>query len=158
MNDPKRRKPAGSSWIDDDLSDSGISPSGRPVYAPAGKPWKPPADVAEQDHAVLIRMEVPGIDENDLSILQEGRHVIVQGRRARPPEESGSRFHLMEIQYGPFARAFEFPEYLDLAGVSAAYQNGFLLLTVPKSKKAPASRNYIKIAITQEGSVFKGNK
>jgi len=117
-------------------------------YASAGQPWTPPADVLETETEILIFLEVPGIDVEDLSVVQEGRQVIVQGHRTRPNTED-ARFHSMEIQYGPFARVFDFPDYLDLSTINASYGEGFLQLRVRKTKKPLESQRFVKIAINK---------
>ncbi len=124
----------------------------RPMYSPAGQPWVPPADVIDSPTHIVIRMEVPGVDRRELSIMQEGRLIIVEGERVRPPgEEHQASLLMMEIQYGPFGRVFELPEYVNVEDIQAVYRQGFLTIRIRKSPTPPHCVNFIRINI-QESS------
>ncbi len=99
--------------------------------------WSPPADVFESPDAIVIKMELPGIDPDDLEITLDQSLLIVRGRRRRGCEEHGLVYHLVEIRHGAFERAFELPRHLDLQDIRAEYKEGYLFIVAPKQKRAP---------------------
>lgn len=95
-------------------------------------PWRPPTDVYETDDALIVRVEVAGMHENDFSIEVKGRSLIIHGMRndaSRPRS-----FHQMEIRFGEFAIELELPIPIDTNSIEAIYNNGFLHLILPKAK------------------------
>lgn len=135
------------SWLRHEATSSDALPLGGMFSAP-GQPFVPPTDVVEYSDRVVIRMEVPGVDRDELMIVQEDRFVIVQGKRKRPPHEREAQtYRLTEIQYGPFGRVFEFPDFLDLSQVRADYDEGFLTIRIPKTGKAPRQPISLRIRI-----------
>ncbi len=107
------------------------------MFNPSPNPWNPPTDVFETEDQILIKLEVPGVKQEDLEITLEANLLCVRGRRRRDPEEKGVTYQLVEIPYGPFERTFDLPARLSLQDIKADYRDGFLRVTVPKSTEAP---------------------
>lgn len=134
-------------------SGGGFDPLGgplRPWFSLAGQPWVPQTDVAESEEFIVIRMEVAGISMEELSVTQEERTLVVQGYRSPPPREEHGSYQLMEIQYGPFERVFEFPASLDLNDVTARYDAGFLTIRIRKSTKTTRKSISLRIHVEEE--------
>lgn len=91
--------------------------------------WTPPIDVHETEDAFVLLAELPGVlqDEVDLSVV-DGR-LELAGRRGGSEEGT---FLRMEGSYGPFRRAVEFNQPVDLEDISASYRLGLLRIAVPK--------------------------
>lgn len=104
--------------------------SSKPIYSLSSRIWNPPTDIFENDDQVIIRMEVPGVDPEGLSVTADGRRLVVSGRREEPESDGLMRYHLMEVQYGEFERVFEFPYSLSNAHVEARFKAGFLSIKV----------------------------
>ena len=96
---------------------------------PAFKPW-PAVDVAEDERAVTLRADVPGIDEKDLDVEVAGNVLTIRGSRDEEHEDKSRRRH--ERVTGRFVRTVTLPSYVDPAGVEARYEKGVLTVTVPK--------------------------
>lgn len=126
-----------------------LAASSRPRFSVAGDPWIPAADVADCGTLVVIRMEIPGIDPEELLVLQDGRTLLIQGQRLRQEQDTEACFHLMEIQYGPFERTFDLPEYLDLDGIAADYRDGFLTIRIRKAVGPPREARVLKVRIQE---------
>ena len=127
-----------------------LATSVRPWFSLAGQPWVPQTDVAESEEFILIRMEVAGISMDELCVVQEEQTVVVQGYRSPPPREEHCTYQLMEIQYGPFERVFEFPASLELQEVTAHYDAGFLNIRIRKTAKPPRQTLSFRIKIEEE--------
>jgi HSP20 family protein len=122
---------------------SGGGPPGLPHGPRPDAVWEPPTDVFIVEGTVVIRMELAGVAAEAITLTVEGRFVRVAGERPRP--ECGGEpgeFRQAEISYGPFQRAFEFPETLDSADLKAQCKDGFLTIEV-----RPANSKLRRIAI-----------
>jgi HSP20 family protein len=80
-----------------------------------------------------VRVEISGVRGEDLRVNVDGDLVRVSGVRRVPVEAEVRRLHQMEIAFGPFERAVRIAVPFDREGVSAHLEDGFLLVTLPKS-------------------------
>ncbi len=99
------------------------------VRSPA---WKPPTDVYETDDAMVVRVEVAGMREENFNIELNGRELIIRGTRQDTDERSA--FHQMEIRFGEFILSLELPFYISTEQVQAISNNGFLRIRLPKAQ------------------------
>ena len=107
--------------------------------------FSPAVDVYEDEHAVNLKIEVPGIDEKDLDIRVENNTLTVHGERKFEKEEKEENFRRVERQYGSFTRSFTLPQTVDAENVSANYDKGILKISLPK--KAEAKPKQIKVNV-----------
>ena len=110
----------------------------------------PAVDIYEDPKKVVLKLEVPGIDEKDLDVRVENNTLTVKGERKFEAEEKEQNFHRIERRYGSFFRAFTLPSTVDTDNVQANYTNGVLKLEL--SKKPEAQPRQIKV------NVDSGNK
>jgi len=106
---------------------------------PASHPLAPPVDVVESPSGWRLVFEIPGSVAERTSIEVKERVVIVRGERRRTEGEGGV-FLRLERATGPFERALELPEDADADRATAFYQDGLLVLDVPK-RAAARGRN-----------------
>jgi HSP20 family protein len=97
-----------------------------------GSQFAPPVDIYEDDTKLSIKMDVPGIDANDLDIRVDGNVVTVSGERKLESEEKKENFRRVEREYGAFSRSFTLPASADTDNVNANFENGTLRIGVPK--------------------------
>ena len=107
--------------------------------------FSPAVDVYEDEHAVNLKIEVPGVDEKDLDIRVENNTLTVHGERKFEKEEKEENFRRVERQYGSFTRSFTLPQTVDSENVSANYDKGVLKISLPK--KAEAKPKQIKVNV-----------
>jgi len=105
----------------------------------------PAVDIYEDAHKVVLKLEVPGIEEKDLDIRVENQTLTVKGERKFEAEEKEQNFHRIERRYGSFFRAFTLPTSVDTENVKAGYHAGVLKLEL--AKKAEAQPKQIKINV-----------
>ena len=105
----------------------------------------PAVDIYEDARKVVLKLEVPGIEEKDLDIRVENNTLTVKGERKFEKEEKEENFHRIERRYGTFYRAFTLPSTVDTEHVQANYQNG--ILKVELSKKPEAQPKQIKVNV-----------
>jgi len=106
----------------------------------------PPVDVYEDEHKIVLKLEVPGVKENGLDIRLENSTLPVRGERKFEKEEKEENFHRIERRYGTFFRAFTLPTTVDSENVKANYDSGVLKLEL--HKRAEAKPKQIKIGVT----------
>jgi len=108
----------------------------------------PPVDIYEDEHKITLKIEVPGIDEQDFDVRIEGNTLTVHGERKLEKEEKEENFRRVERQYGSFTRSFTLPGSVDPGKVSADYDKGVLKINL--AKKAEAKPKQIKVNIRGE--------
>jgi HSP20 family protein len=107
----------------------------------------PAVDIYEDARKVVLKLEVPGIEEKDLDIRVENHTLTVKGERKFEAEEKEQNFHRIERRYGSFYRAFTLPTTVDTESVQATYNAGVLKLEL--AKKVEAQPRQIKINVEQ---------
>jgi len=104
--------------------------------------WEPPVDVYETRDALRIKIEIAGVRREDIQVelARDGRSVTIRGLRLDADADACERtvYHQMEIYAGPFERVVPLPPSLAIAAdeVQATYQDGFLVVTLPKRRQA----------------------
>jgi HSP20 family protein len=106
--------------------------------------WVPPVDVAETQDKIVVRAEVPGIRQEDISIEFENGLLTLRGERKLEKAE-GVTWHRVERIYGNFSRSFTLPRSVDPERIAATYREGILEVEVPKREEAKPK--HIKIAV-----------
>ena len=107
--------------------------------------FAPPVDIYEDEHKIALKLEVPGMKQQDLDVRIENNLLTVRGERKFEKEEKEENFHRIERRYGTFYRAFTLPTTVDTSNVKAGYDSGVLKLEL--AKKAEAKPKQIKIDV-----------
>lgn len=106
----------------------------------------PPVDVYEDPQKVVLKLEVPGIEEKDLDVRVENHTLTVKGERKFEKEEKEENFHRIERRYGSFYRAFTLPSTVDTEHVQANYNAGVLKLELKKKEEAQPKQIKVNVA------------
>ena len=107
--------------------------------------FAPPVDVYEDEHSVMLKIEVPGIDEKDIDVRIENNTLTVHGERKFEKEEKEENYRRVERQYGSFTRTFTLPTTVDQESVQADYDKG--VLKIKLAKKQEAKPKQIKVNV-----------
>ena len=105
----------------------------------------PPVDVYEDAHQVVLKLEVPGIKQEDLDVRLENQTLTVKGERKFEKDEKEENFHRIERRYGTFTRTFTLPQTVDTTAPKAGYEHGVLTIALPK--KEAAKPRQVKVEI-----------
>ena len=105
----------------------------------------PPVDIYQDEQKLVLKLEVPGIKQEDLDVRVENQTLTVRGERKFEADEKQENFHRIERRFGTFARTFTLPVSIDTASVSAKYDNG--VLAIQLAKKEAAKPKQVKIEI-----------
>ena len=93
--------------------------------------WSPPTDLYEVAGAVVVRVELAGLQPGDFTITVDKRHLSIQGVRTDTQEER--EYHQLEINIGEFLIELEIPSPVEIEKIAAEYSEGFLKIVLPKS-------------------------
>jgi HSP20 family protein len=122
------------------------SPPGRPEqrvvhlqagthsFVTGGSPaWEPPADVYETEREVVVEICLAGVQPSIVRIEMTPRCVQFYGNRPEPAEAMQRRYHLLEIERGPFARSVKLPVPVHPASAQVSYADGLLTVRLAKT-------------------------
>ncbi len=93
--------------------------------------WRPPTDVYETDDCIVVKVEIAGMEKDDFSIVLESKRLVISGVRHDPAAKLG--YQQMEIFYGQFETSVHVPRPIEQDKIEAIYQDGFLLVRLPKA-------------------------
>ena len=106
---------------------------------PALGDWVPKVDVSETKDAVVVKAEVPGMEAKDLQASLQENVLTITGEKKQEKEDKDERYHRVERSYGSFTRSMRLPAGVDAGKVNAAFKNGVLTVTLPKTAAAKAT-------------------
>jgi HSP20 family protein len=98
--------------------------------------WFAPTDVSEDADGIQISMELPGVDPEDVRLSLENNVLTIRGEKRHQVEQQNERIHRFERTYGTFERTFVLPSTVDPEKIEARYENGVLLVGIPKAERA----------------------
>jgi len=98
--------------------------------------WSPRLDIAESEHAIEVKVELPGLEKKDIDISLDGEMLVIKGEKRHEKEEKGKKFHRIERSYGSFHRTLRLPVGVMADKIEAAYTDGVLIITLPKTEEA----------------------
>ena len=105
----------------------------------------PPVDIYETEQNIVLKMEVPGVEQKDLDIRIENQTITIRGERNFEKEVKEDDYHRVERRYGSFQRSFSLPNTVNPEQVTADYENGVLKVTL--AKRAEAKPKQIKVNV-----------
>ena len=98
-------------------------------------------DVKENDNAYIVEAEVPGVPKEDIHVSIDGNVVSLRAEIKQHDEQvEGEKVLRSERYYGSVARSFQLPVDIDQAAAKAKYDNGVLVLTLPKKQSSGSQR------------------
>jgi HSP20 family protein len=123
-----------------DFSRSG---NGESELATAG--FVPPVDIFEDENKLVLKIEIPGIRQEDIDVRLENNTLAVKGERNFQSEGKEENFHRVERRYGSFYRAFTLPNTIDQNTIKADYEAG--VLKIELHKRAETKPRQVKINV-----------
>jgi HSP20 family protein len=98
--------------------------------------WSPPVDILERGNEVVLKMDLPGVNQNEIEVRVEENILIVQGERRFTKDVLDESYIQIERPYGTFRRTFNLPRMIDHEGIKASYKDGVLRVALPKRQEA----------------------
>lgn len=113
--------------------------SGRPGVRAVRAGFVPAADVVRDGEDVVVAIELPGVDAEDVTVEIERGRLVVRGERAESTASDGGAVVFRERRHGAFRREFSLPDGVTSDAVSASYDRGVLSLRLSGAAAAPRS-------------------
>jgi HSP20 family protein len=123
---------------------TGVPTAGAP--AAGNRPWTPAVDIFEDENQVVLKADLPDVDQKDIEVKLENGTLTLKGERKFESQENRKGYHRLERSYGAFIRYFTLPESVNPEAVKAEYKNGVLNITLPK--KEIAKPKTIQVAVS----------
>jgi len=96
----------------------------------------PAVNIAEKKERFEISLAAPGMKKDDFNIDVDGNVLTISAETKEEKEEKEERYTRKEFSYSSFSRTFTLPEGVNKDKIDASYENGLLLLTLPKTEEA----------------------
>jgi HSP20 family protein len=100
----------------------------------------PPADVKETSAAYTLSVELPGLAREDVEIAIEADMLLISGHKQEDRQQAGTALRLSERRFGRFERSFPLPADVRREAVEAAFRDGVLTITMPRTGALAAGK------------------
>jgi HSP20 family protein len=129
--------------LDDMFNSFGIE---RNFMTPTASVWTPDVEMLTKPNELIIRVDVPGLKKEDLTIELTEKAIVLKGERKHEKEEKREGFYRTERVYGSFFRTLPLPEGAKIENAKAIVHDGVLEITVPMAKLETKTK---KLEITE---------
>jgi HSP20 family protein len=107
----------------------------------------PAVNILEDDGAYTVEMAVPGMEKADFRINLENKMLCIASEKKSESEKKEDNYSRKEFSYQSFSRSFSLPDSADESKIDAKYQNGILIINIPKKEEAkPKPPIFIEIS------------
>jgi HSP20 family protein len=111
--------------------------------------WAPAVDIFETENELVVKADLPGVQEKDIDIRVENNTLTIRGERKFTNEVQEDNYLRVERAYGTFTRSFSLPNTVNTEAIKAEYKNGVLSVSMPKREESKPKQ--IKISVSENG-------
>ena len=111
--------------------------------------WAPPVDIYETENELVIKADLPDLEEKDIDVRVENNSLTIRGERKFEKDVNEDNYLRVERAYGPFTRSFSLPNTVSSESIRADYRNG--VLTLHLTKREESKPKQIKITVSANG-------
>ncbi len=111
--------------------------------------WAPAVDVFETENELVVKADLPDVQEKDIDIRIENNTLTIRGERKFEQQVHEDKYLRIERAYGTFTRSFSLPNTVNADAIKAEYRNGVLTVRMPKREESKPKQ--IKIAVHTDG-------
>lgn len=130
-------------WFEQMLGDMAWT-TPAPHAEPAAS-FRPGLDIVEQSQCYVITVELPGLHRDDINLTLDGDVLTLSGEKQQHVASEASGYRYSERRFGRFQRILTLPADADGDAMTAAFDNGLLILEVPRHENHSAGRKHIDI-------------
>jgi len=113
-----------------------------------GTTFVPHTDMYEEKDQLVVKTELPGINEKNLEVTLEGDVLTIKAEKKEEVTEDATH-HTRERYYGKYIRSMSLPSHVNGDKISATFDNGVLELRIPKAEAVKAKRIEVKAQLPQ---------
>lgn len=107
--------------------------------------WRPPVDIYQATEGYILKVELAGVEKEDVSVEVKDNVLTLQGERLLDPQVKDEQYYRKERTFGKFQRSFTLQESIKPEQVKASFKNGVLKIVVPRPTKEKAKQVTVKI-------------
>lgn len=108
--------------------------------------WAPPVDIYETENELVVKADLPDLDEKDLDVRVANNTLTIRGERKFEKNVNEDNCLRIERAYGSFSRSFSLPNTVSSENIRADYRNG--VLTLHMAKREESKPKQIKISVS----------
>jgi len=108
--------------------------------------WSPAVDIYETENELVVKADLPGVNDKDIDVRVENNTLTVRGERQFKTEVKEDNYLRVERTYGSFSRSFSLPNTVNTEAITAEYKNGVLSVQLPK--RAESKPKQVKVNVT----------
>jgi len=126
-----------------------LSESFTPSAETAMANWSPAVDIYETEGELVVKADLPDVNEKDIDIRVENNTLTITGERKFEEKVNKDNYLRVERAYGTFSRSFSLPNTVNTEAIQADYHNGLLTVHMPKREESKPKQ--IKVAVSTNG-------
>jgi len=111
--------------------------------------WAPPVDIYETENELVVKAELPDLQDKDIDIRITNNTLTIRGERKFEKDVKEENYLRIERAYGAFMRSFSLPNSVSSENIRADYRNG--VLTLHMAKREESKPKQIKISVSANG-------
>lgn len=111
--------------------------------------WAPAVDIYETENELVVKADLPDINEKDLDVRVENNTLTIRGERSFEEKVKEDNFLRVERAYGAFTRSFSLPNTVNTDSIKAEYRHGVLTVRMPKREESKPKQ--IKVSVQSNG-------
>jgi HSP20 family protein len=111
--------------------------------------WAPPVDIYETENELVVKADLPDLQEKDIDVRVENNTLTIRGERKFDKDVNPDNYLRVERSYGSFTRSFSLPNKVSSESIRAEYRNG--VLTLHMAKREESKPKQIKISASGNG-------
>lgn len=112
-----------------------------PMFSFKNLRWDLGVDLYEKGDNIVVKMNVPGVDPNNVKVLIDNSHLHISGSTEDEKETEGKHYYSKEIRHGSFEKVIPLPQTVKKNNVSAEYEKGVLKIVLEKDDKKESPFN-----------------
>ena len=97
--------------------------------------WRPPVDIYETSDGIVLKVELPGVDKNDVSVEVKDNVLTLRGERLLDPEIKDEHYYRKERNFGKFNRSFSLQDPIQPDLIKAGFKDGILTVEIPRPEE-----------------------
>jgi len=113
--------------------------------------WAPAVDIYETPNELVVKADLPEVNEKDIDIRVENNLLTIRGERKLEKSVSEENYLRVERTYGAFSRSFSLPNTVNPEAIKAEYKNGTLTVTLPKREESKPRQVKVTVNAANNG-------
>ena len=113
--------------------------------------WAPAVDIYETPNELVVKADLPDVDEKDIDIRVENNLLTIRGERKFESSVSEDNYLRVERTYGSFSRSFTLPNTVNAEAIHAEYKNGVLTVNLPKREESKPRQVKVSVNASSNG-------